>query len=67
MPALEPVRALLRRGDRRVGARLHLDQLVLERGDARAQALELRRLLGSLHPSMPDIVTGSPRSGAPRG
>ena len=55
MPALEPVGALLRCGDRGVGARLHLDELVLERGDARAQALELGLLLAVVRASIPSI------------
>ena len=46
VPAVEPVGALLRRGDRGVGARDLLGALALELGDARAQRLELGALVG---------------------
>src|SRR6202034_2706944 len=41
VPAVEPVDTLLGLGDDRVRARLRLDELGLERGHARAQALVL--------------------------
>jgi hypothetical protein len=49
VPAVEPVRPLLRRGDRGVRATLGLQQLVVELAHAAAQELELGALLVGEH------------------